>query len=123
MSRTNKYQAAGHATIAKRGAWVGATAKIRELLSHGEGWEKGLTKAEIVERTGYPSRTISTCVSAQAGHTGGLVAFGRRGSRRYALTESPAAKKALGERREPDSEFAIAGEIVIGRGFRWGAGW
>lgn len=116
----------GHRTQAKRGAFIGATEAVRTHLSRTEGWNKGLTKAELAERTGYPYRTVSSVVSSLAGHMGGLVSFGKKGSRRYALNDSPAAHAAAAAKKgktRATGEFAIAAEITIGRGWRWGAGY
>lgn len=99
MSRTDKYQAAGHATMAKRGAHVGATDAIRVALKSGPA-----NRSEIAKRTGLPLSVVNTIVGQLAGHIGGAVAIGGRGSAtRYALFDSPEAH-AL---REPARNIAL----------------
>lgn len=111
--REARGRAAGHATIAARGANVGSTEIIRECLREPDAWREGLTKAMIAERTGIPFRTVSSVVSSQASHTGGLVSFGKKGWTKYALIDSPAGQKALGKiGKLPRGEFAIAQSVL-----------
>lgn len=103
----------------KRGAHTGAAAAIRESLGRGKGWQYGLNREELAESTGLSVEKVKNSLCLMAGQLGELVSFGKKGARRYALRNSPAAHAVTAPKARPSGEFAIAAKVVIGRGLQW----